>query len=165
MRRQRLTHYSTDGRRPALQKFMTKKNWLLLATFAALAVVYVVCFTDWFKPKTVQIFHTIRTAHFRRAKAGAGPSLIFGINQKLKLTEIKVVPAAEFKTNENTLPLWHIVSDSNSVPVSSFAYGKPIRGMRPAVKGASPQPLETNITYLLIVTAGNIRGEHDFELK
>ena len=165
MRRFRLTTYSTDGMRPALQKFMTKKNWLLLAAFTVLTLVYVVYFTDWFKPNTVQIFHTIRTAHFRKPKAGVGPSLIFGINQKLKLTEIKVVPAAEFQTNENALPLWHIVSDSNSVPVSSFAYGKPIRGMRPAIKGASPQPLETNLTYLLIVTAGKIKGEHDFELK
>ena len=144
---------------------MTKKNWLLLAAFTVLTLVYVVYFTDWFKPKTVQIFHSIRTMHFRKLKAGAGPSLIFGINQKLKLTEIKVVPVAEFQTNENTLPLWHLVSDSNSVPVSSFVYGKPIRGMKPAVKGANPQPLETNVIYHLMVTAGKIKGEHDFELK
>jgi len=144
---------------------MTKKNWLLLAVFAVLALVYVVYFTAWFKPKTVQIYHTMRTLHFRKAKAGASPSLLFGINQKLKLTEVKVVPAAEFQTNPNTLPLWHLVSDSNSVPVNSFFYGKPIRGMKPAVKGANPQPLVTNVIYHLMITAGKFKGEHDFELK
>jgi hypothetical protein len=37
--------------------------------------------------------------------------------------------------------------------------------MRPAIKGVRPEPLETNVTYRLLVTAGKIKGEHDFELK
>ena len=161
----RLTYHSTFGTGPALHNFMTKKNAILLAVAVLLLSIYVIYFTDWFKPKTVQIFHVIRTPHVRRAKAKVEPMLIFGINQKLKLTEIKVVPADEFKTNQFALPLWHLVSDSNSVAVNSIVYGQPIRGLRPAIKGAAPIALETNVTYRLFLTADVVKGEHDFVLK
>jgi len=144
---------------------MTKKNILLIAAAVVLAAVYAVYFTDWFKPKTVQIFHTSRNLRPRMLRGGAVPSLIFGINQKLKLTDVKVIAADEFATNANAIPLWHLVSDSNSVPVSQFHYGQFIGGMRPAVKGARPQPLETNVTYHLVVQAGAVKGEHNFDLK
>ena len=147
---------------------MTKKDLLLILLAISLATVYAVWFTDWFRPATVKIFHTNRgpRGNLQRAqRAGALPSLIFGVNSKLRLTELKVVPLAGFQTNKNVLPLWHLVSDSNSVPMPSFYYGQFIGGMRPAIKGVRPEPLETNVTYRLIITAGKIRGEHDFELK
>jgi hypothetical protein len=143
-----------------------KKNWLLIVIAVVLATVYVVYFTDWFAPKTIQIFHTDRNLHRQMQRNVIGlPSLIFGVNHPLKFNEIKVVPLAGFQTNRDILPLWHLVSDSNSVPVKSFYYGQPIRGMKPAVQGSRPQPLETNITYRLIVTSGKFKGDHDFELK
>ena len=145
---------------------MTKKNWLLMAAAAVLAVVYVVYFTDWFKPKTIQIFHTSRNLRPRAMRGGGAlPNLVFGVGRQLTLTEIKVIPSAALQTNQSALPLWHLVSDSNSVPVKSFFYGQFIGGMKPAVKGARPQPLETNVSYHLVVTAGQFKGEHDFELK
>jgi hypothetical protein len=145
---------------------MTKKNLLLILFAVVLAAVYALFFTDWFKPATVQIFHTSRNLrpNLRRG-GGALPSLIFGVNRQLRFTELKVVPLDKFQTNKNALPLWHLVSDSNSVPVKSFFYGQVIGGMRPALKGVRPEPLETNVTYHLIITAGKIKGEHDFELK
>jgi hypothetical protein len=143
---------------------MTKKNLLLILFAIALAVVYAVWFTDWFRPATVQIFHTSRDLH-RDARRDGLPSLIFGVNHPLRFTELKVVPLAGFEANKDVLPLWHLVSDSNSVPVKAFSYGQFIRGMRPAIKGVRAEPLETNVTYRLIVTAGKIKGEHDFELK
>ncbi|MEI6076715.1 MAG: hypothetical protein WCS94_14125 [Verrucomicrobiota bacterium] len=152
-------------RTPSVTSFMSKKNAILIAAAVVLSLVYVIYFTDWFKPKTVRIYHVVRTPHVRRAKAKAEPVLIFGVNQKLKLTEIKVVPVDEFKTNQFTLPLWHLVSDSNSAAVSSIVYGQPIRGLKPAIKGSTPQTLATNVTYRLIVTADTIKGEHDFVLK
>jgi hypothetical protein len=156
----------TPATATALQIFMTKKTVILLATTVILSVVYVIYFTDWFAPKTVDIFHTCRSIHLRgRAKNSEIPTVIFGLNQKLKLTEIKVVSAAAFRTNQNTVPLWHLVSDSNSVPVGSFYYGGRIRGMKPLINGEHAIPLATNVTYRLIVTAGSIKGEHDFELK
>jgi hypothetical protein len=138
-----------------------------LLIFAALALLsaYAIFFTDWFAPRTVAIFHLNRSLP---ARAGQGPGrtvLIFGLNRNLRLTEIRVVPLAEYQTNQNTLPLWHLVSDSNSVPVKSFFYGQSIRGLKPAVPGARPQPLTNEVTYLLLATAGKIKGEHQFELK
>ena len=144
---------------------MTKKNWLLISVAVVLAAVYVIFFTDWFKPATVRIFHTNRAMHSRFQRNGGMPSLIFGLDRQLKLTDVKLVSLAALHTNQNSLPLWHLVSDSNSVPVKSFFYGQFIRGLKPAVSGSRPQPLETNVTYRLIVEAGKIKGEHDFELK
>jgi len=144
---------------------MTKKNLFLILALVALAAVYVVWFTDWFTPKTVQIFHTNRNLHPRLQRGGAMPSLIFGVNRQFRLTELKVVPLAGFETNKNVLPLWHLVSDSNSVPVKSFFYGQSIGGMRPEIKGVHPEPLATNVMYHLILTAGKFKGEHDFELQ
>jgi len=142
-----------------------KKNWLLIAAAVVLAVVYLVCFTDWFKPKTIQIFHTCRILHSRKHHGEMEPTLIFGINQPLRLTEIKVVPLAAYQANPTTLPLWHLVSDSNSVPVKTFIYGQPIRGLKPEVAGVRAQPLTNDVTYRLIIVAGQFKGEHDFELK
>ena len=81
------------------------------------------------------------------------------------LTEIKAVPLAAWQADPNTQPVWHLVSDSGTERVNSFVYGQPIRGLKPAVAGARPQPLETNITYRLFLTAGKFKGQHDFELK
>ena len=144
---------------------MTKKNILLMVAAVVLAAVYVIYFTDWFKPKTVQIFHTSRNLRPRLLRGGALPSLIFGINRQINLTEVRVVAADVYQTNQSAVPVWHLISDSNSVPVKQFHYGQFIGGMKPTIKGARPQPLETNVTYrLLIAGAGNVTGQHDFEL-
>ena len=146
---------------------MTKKNLVLVLFAIVLAAVYAIWFTDWFRPATVQIFHTNRNLHrhLRRGGDGALPGLIFGSSRQLRITELKVVSLAGLATNKNVVPLWHLVSDSNSVPMKAFSYGQPIGGMRPAMNGVRPEPLETNVTYRLIVSAGKIKGEHDFELK
>jgi hypothetical protein len=144
---------------------MTKKSWLLILLAVGLAVAYGVFFTDWLQPKSVKIFHTNRNLPMRQGKRGGLPNLMFGLNRQFKLTDIRVVPLAAYQTNKNTLPLWHLVSDSNSVPVKSFFYGQLIRGLKPAVPGIRAQPLTNDVTYRLIVTAGSFMGEHDFELK
>jgi len=146
---------------------MTKKNLFLILFTVALATVYVIWFTDWFRPKTVKIFHTSRALRASVRRRAEMPNLSFGFNDsvKLQLTELKVVPLAEYQTNKNALPAWHLVSDSNSVPLCLFTYGQYIRGMRPMFKSDHAEPLETNVTYRLLVTAGKITGEHDFVLK
>ena len=142
-----------------------KREWLFAATLTVLAVIYAIYFTGRFKTPTIQIFHTYRNIHPRRQNEGMIPSLIFGLNRQLRLTEIKVVPRAEYRTNVYTLALWHLVSDSNSVPVKTFYYGQFIRGLKPAISGILPEPLEPDVTYELIVTAGKSKGEHDFHIK
>lgn len=145
-----------------------KRNWLLTLIALILVIVYAVFFTDWWQPKTIEIFHTSRMLPARKHRKNtpdAQPVLIFGINRALRPTDIKVVPLEAYKTNQNTLPLWHLVADSNSVPIKAFTYGLPIRGLKPAVAGIRADPLTNGVTYRIIVEADNFKGEHDFELK
>ncbi|HXI69713.1 MAG TPA: hypothetical protein VNN22_05075 [Verrucomicrobiae bacterium] len=148
---------------------MTKKNWLLMVALVALAGVYVFYFTDWFKPKTIHISHTNRVVRPRLAgniRANQGlPPITFGVEPQSRLTEITVVPLAAWQTNQNTLPLWHLVASTNAEPIKMFMYGQRIRGLKPAVPGAHAQELETNVIYRLFVTAGKAKGQHDFEIK
>jgi hypothetical protein len=37
-----------------------------------------------------------------------------------------------------------------------------IRGMKPLVAKIRPEPLATNVTYRLFLTAGTVKGQHDF---
>ena len=143
---------------------MTKKNWLLIGVAVVLAAVYVVYFTAWFQPRSVTIFHISRGVSPRWAQSAGLPNLLFGLNRELKLTEIKVVVCEAYQTNHNVLPLWHLVSASNSVPLKTFSYGQSIRGLKPLVSGTHAQPLSNNVIYRLLVTAGKIKGEHDFKL-
>lgn len=136
----------------------------MLVCLLALGAVYVIWFTDWFRPKTVGIFHAVRERHFRRQTADEEPILKFGLSRPLKLTEIKVVPLAAFLTNAEVLPLWHLVSSAGSEPVKEFSYGQGIRGMKPEVAGTRAVMLESNVVYRLLIRAGRVHGEHDFEL-
>lgn len=148
---------------------MTKKNWLMMIVLIVLAGVYVFYFTDWFKPKIIHISHTSRDFRSRFGNnTGVNPAMvpiIFSLEPQCKPTEIKVVLLAEWQTNQNTLPVWHLIASSNSAPVKIFAYGQRIRGLKPEVPGARAEPLQPNVTYRLFVTAGSAKGQHDFEIK
>lgn len=150
--------------RGTLQILMTKKNCLLILVAVGLATVYAIYFSDWFKPKSVLIFHTSRNLRPQRSQGGMMPSLNFVFSRPLKLTELKVVPLAAWQTNHNVLPVWHLISASNSAPVKIFFYGQRLGGLKPAVPGDRPQVLASNIVYRLFVIAGKITGQHDFEL-
>jgi hypothetical protein len=147
---------------------MTKKQSVLLIVALALLGAYVGYFTDWFVSEDIQIIHTLRP--FSPSKRGrtAGPNpdantVSFALNRKFKLTELKVIPVADLETNKYAHPIWHLISESNSVPTKAFIYGSQIRGMHPKVRGARPDPLETNVTYRLFVGAGELKGQHDFK--
>jgi len=144
---------------------MNLKNAALVTIAIGLALVYAVYFTDWFRPQTMQIFHTSRMVRGRRPSDHTLPNLTFGLSHRFRLTSIEVVALAQWETNHNVLPLWHLVSDSNSLPVDSFFFGQNIRGLKPAVKGSLATLPATNVTYRLFVTAGKIKGQHDFELR
>ena len=91
-------------------------------------------------------------------------AVAFGLDRDYGLTEIKVVPLVEWQTDHSVLPLWHLVSDSKSEPIKFFLYGQNIDGMKPAMPGAQPKPLETNVVYRLFVSAGSIKSQHDFQI-
>jgi hypothetical protein len=163
-----------------------KKNWLLIIIALALAVVYAIYFTDWFASKTIHITSTnarvTRTARTARAN---NPGLlarlgiivngsanddsttipiIFKLGRPCKLKELKVVALDEWQTNKNCLPLWHLVTTTNSTLISQpFYYGNYIRGMQPAVQGLNAKPLQPGVKYRIFVTEGSAKGQHDFQ--
>jgi hypothetical protein len=147
---------------------MTRKLWLLIALTVALGGLSLYLNKDWFASEGIQIQHRSRPARagfFRRSKPQAKQAtnpIFFAFDRKLKLTSLKVIPVSEIETNRYPHPIWHLVSDSNSVPVEEWSYAVPIRGMRPAVKGATPDPLVPGVKYRLILEAGKNKAEHDF---
>jgi hypothetical protein len=145
---------------------MTRKSWMLTGFMLALAVVYAVFFAHWLKPGIITIYHVTRPSGraMQMRRDVPTPPITFNLQGDYKLTEIEAVPLAAWQTNHDALPVWHLISDSNSVPVKSFAYGWAIRGMRPAVPGAKAQLLEPNVAYRLFVAAGKTRGQHDFKV-
>ena len=145
---------------------MNKKIWQLVLLLV-LAAVYVIFFTDWFKTKHLMIHYTTRPTGMamRRRATNLPPTITFGFDQRYALKEIKVIAVAALATNNNPLPLWHLVSDSNSVPYESFHYGQQLRGMHPVVPGEHAAPLDPTQTYRLLVQAVKINGQHDFTLS
>ena len=147
---------------------MAKMQWVLLAVFILLAGVYICAFTNWGRSSAIQISH----AAYSKPKGKIGPRvkagsvntdvIQFDLDYPCRLTEVEVVRLAGWQTNRFTLPLWHLVSDSNSVPIKRFYYGVAIRGMKPDVARTRPEPLETNVAYRLFLTAGSVKGQHDF---
>jgi hypothetical protein len=141
---------------------------MLIALAVALGGFSLYLNRDWFAGEDIQIRHRsrpVRTGFFRRAKSQtkqAADPVFFAFDRKLKLTCLKVIPVSEIETNKYPHPIWHLISDSNSVPVEEWAYGLPIRGMRPSVKGATPDPLEPGTKYRLLIEAGKLKAEHDF---
>lgn len=146
---------------------MNKKTYSLIAVAVVLAAVYAIFFTDWFQPKTIHISSTSRAMRAVRPNARNGTAagrLMFGLGDYYSLTEIKVIPLAALQTNKFASPVWHLVSDEGSDDVRQFFYGQKINGMDPAVEGARPEPLQPGVTYRLFVTAGKIKGQHDFHI-
>jgi len=147
---------------------MTRKIWLWLALAVLLGGFSLYLNKDWFARDHIQIYHRSRPtrAAWLRRKSAADDSLvnpiIFGFDRKVKLTSVEVIPLSDIQTNKYPHPIWHLVSESNSVPTKDFTYGARIAGMHPAVKEATPDPLEPGVTYRLIVEAGAFKGEHEF---
>jgi hypothetical protein len=156
-------------RRARCNYFMSKKNLILIAVTLVLAGVYVVYFTDWFKPKTIHIAHTSRFIRgaFRPGQRNsyATVPIIFTFEREYEFTEIKIVPLAALQTNSLAQPVWHLVSDDGSDSINHFFYGEKIEGMDPVVEGKRPEPLQPGVTYRLFVAAGKAKGQHDFQAK
>lgn len=144
---------------------MTKRQWILVVVLLVLACVYVYHFAGWFAPKIIPISYTARFFPSRVSSRAELSTILFGFGgQRYRLTEVEVVPLAAWQTNQSVSPLWHLISNSRSAPVEFFRYGQNLRGMKPAVPGAHPEPLKSNVTYRLFVRAGSLKGQCDFQL-
>lgn len=149
---------------------MTKKQAIFFSIFLLISAgIYYQLYKDSFRSGGIQISHRpggsrARPKHGRQTDSAA-ISIMFGFTKKIAVTELKVLPVSDILTNKYPHPIWHLISDSNSVPTKSFAYGEKISGMRPTVAGVRPEPLEPDVDYRLIVDAGSIHAEHDFKIQ
>ena len=145
---------------------MTKNTIVLSVIAAILAAAYVCYFTDFFSHDTIQIISTIRPARassIPRDPASAPVCPVsFSFDGKYKVTEVKVVAAEELATNKHPYALWHLVADEGSAPLKSLLYGQQIKGMKPSVPRARPEPLLPNVPYVLMVAAGKVKGQTNF---
>jgi hypothetical protein len=130
---------------------MNKKSWTLIAIAVVLGAVYIIFFSNWFKPKILTITHNGRFGRIN-----------FTLDSPHRLTALTVVSVSEYQSNKYALPVWALKSDSNSVPIKLFSYGDRIRGMKPAIENTQPQPLIAGTAYRVIVEAGSLKAEHDF---
>ena len=152
---------------------MNRKEYILVGAVVVLIGLYAAFFTEWFRPKTINIEHSVRLQREayvggrRIDPTGKQPlgNVTFALHHRYKLTSVKVLPLAGYATNKFTPPVWELVSKSGSAPVEGFSYGMNIPGMTPGMLTPTPDPLEPGVAYKLVVTAGAVTGEHDFKLE
>jgi len=145
---------------------MTKQSIVLITAAVVLAGVYVAFFTDWFVKPQIQILPQIRPPQRgTRVLPGDVPvyPVTFAFDRQYRFTEIKVVAVDDEKTNKYPHAVWHMISDSNSVPTKALLYGTKLRGMKPKVPRADPDQLEPGVSYKLYLTAGKAVGEVKFQ--
>src|SRR5262245_39604197 len=112
---------------------MTRKKLLSYGTaFLLLVGLYAYVYRDWFRAPEMQIFHRLSSGRpisrqTRTNQVSVGTSVAFGFDRSYQLKEVKIVSVGELASNNSARPLWHLVSDSNSVPVKGFVYGERIR--------------------------------------
>jgi hypothetical protein len=130
---------------------MNKQTIFLISVAAVLATLYIVNFTDWLKPKSIQISWRISPA------SGA---VVFYLDKPYPLTSVEVVSTADARTNKYPHALWHMVAQAAPPPTGTFNYGAAIPGMKPEVTTALPEPLQPDVDYSLVVEAANgFKGE------
>lgn len=140
---------------------MNLKSITLTMIVTALAAVYAVYFTDWFRPKNIQIITQVRPMLQRGATQGVFP-VAFGLNAKYQLTSIQVFPAKELATNDLTPPVWALTGDPKSAPVKAFSYAGSVSGMKPMTAGMPVAPLHPGEEYVLLVEAEGRTGKTNF---
>jgi uncharacterized membrane protein len=140
---------------------MTKKNLFLLGLVVVLAGIYLYYFTGLFTKFVIQIDARPRPLP-RGAKAAVYP-VGFSLDQKYRLTSVKVYLVTGKKLSRFTPPVWALTSRSNSVPTKGFIYSQPIPGMEPPDPKSAPAALKPNQIYCLVVEAGKLKGQLDFK--
>jgi hypothetical protein len=140
---------------------MSPKLWMFIVLAVVLGGVSLYLNQDWFGKEQIQIHHRSRPAQPGEGRSAIEP-IFFAFDRSLKLKSLQVIPVREIETNKYPQPIWHLISNSNSVPTETFMYGIPIEGMRPAVPGATPDPLAPGVKYRLLIKAEACKLQHDF---
>jgi hypothetical protein len=141
---------------------MQKKEITWISVLIVLAVVYVVFFSHWFQKRQIGI--TVSARPTRRPGQTVYP-IYFTLNASYEFTSLEVLPMDNDKFNPGAVPVWHLVSDSNSVPTRAFRYGQKIPGMKPALEGVHPDPLVPGTIYRLLLSTRDASCQVDFQAK
>lgn len=142
------------------------KSILVLVVILGLGGLCFYLNRDWFTKQPIQISYRVspwlKNSPRGRSRSDLGIPIVFSLDRYCRLTSLKVVKAEEVATNRFARALWELTTESNSVPLTSFSYGQRIPGMKPQVKGATPDPLEPYVMYRLILKTAKDEVQHDF---
>lgn len=144
-------------------------NWkrtFLAALAVALAALYVWRFTGWFRDRSMHIIAQVRPAPAHARGAAEVQPIVFALDKKYRLTSVKVFPLSAIQSNPDAVPIWHLRSDSNSLPVKAITYGQVVPGMVSvstvtSLAGGQPR-LEPGRDYRLVVESTELAGSVDF---
>jgi hypothetical protein len=141
---------------------MNKRTVRLVYVALALGAAYLAFFIDWHKEQKI---HISWDKSLQSIMGGSeNPTIIFHLDKPQPLTAIEVVESEDARTNKYPHPLWHLVAADAPVPTSTFRYGAKIKGMKPEIATALPEPLEPDISYTLLVEAGkDLKGQLTFQ--
>ncbi|HWY78443.1 MAG TPA: hypothetical protein VN281_22710 [Verrucomicrobiae bacterium] len=148
---------------------MAAKRILIVCAILLVGLIYYYLYHDSFSRRDMSIKVMVRPKLGARmrptttANGAENDAVIFGLSRQFQLTEVEVIPLDALATNKYAHPVWHMVSDSNSAPIMTFAYGMRIHGMHPEVKGIEADPLLPGTSYRVRIAAGADKGEHDFK--
>jgi hypothetical protein len=149
-----------------LSRAMTKKTGFLIVLALLLGGLSLYLNKDRFKSDPIQISHRSMPARafLRRDRPNTATvnPVVFMLNRPVRLTSVKVVLDSNLETNLAPHATWELVSDSRSAPVKDLLYGGNIPGMKPAVKGAAPEPLQPGVKYRLLLKTDSLQLEHEF---
>lgn len=146
---------------------MTKRSLILIGVAVLLGIVYLVAFSDLFSTPKIEIIAQTRGMRGVRTAPGEIPvdPVTFAFDKKYTFTSIRVVAVEDEQKNKYPHELWHLISDSNSVPTKVLVYGVPPKGMKPKVPRARPEPLEPDVAYHIYVEAGKAKGVKKFATR
>src|SRR4051812_21330849 len=102
---------------------MKNQTKILIFVAVILGAIYAYRFTDWFGEKKIQIKYKVMTGRGSAISGMADSIAFYLIDKEYRLTSIKVISIDEALTNKYPHAFWHLISESNSVPVADFMYG------------------------------------------
>ena len=137
-------------------------NRPLLILALLLAAIYAAYFTDLFKSRKIQIMYR-SLPDPRNQDTNAVDAGTFYFRDKIAVKSIKVFSVPDAATNAHPRYLWNLVAMSNAIPLTDFAYGASIPGMKPFVPMQKPEPLLPRTLYHLLVEGDRLRAERDFQ--
>ena len=140
---------------------MFNKQNVLIGVALLLGAIYLYAFTDWLRPRRIQIIAQTRPFRPTASTSRVYP-VSFVLDGTYRLTSVKVVLLSAFETNKYTSPLWELVHYTNAAPTEGFLYGGRIPGMRDKQTNSAAQPLQPNTAYRLLIKSGRAAGQVDF---